>query len=290
MEKRRLGKIGRSTSVLIYGGAALGEVSQEEADRSVQQALDAGIDHFDVAASYGEAELRLGPWTSTFGDRVFLATKTGERSRKEAWAQINASLERLQVDRVDLLQIHAVGDLEDLDRATETGGALEALVRARDEGLTGAIGITGHGHEAPATHLEALRRFPFDAVLSPWNHVLSTRSDYRADFLALVEECTRQDVALRTIKTVSRRNWPQGADERYATWYEPWDDDRHLEASVAFALRQPGVCGIPAPGDIRLLPRVITAVQRAGSMTDEEIEAVLATAPGYSSPFEHMSA
>lgn len=289
MIRRSMGKLGRTTSVLMYGGAALGEVSQDVADASVQEALDAGIDHFDVAAGYGEAELRLGPWSTTFRERgTFLATKTDVRDAEGSWEQIQASLERMQVDRVDLLQVHAVGDLEDLDRVTGAGGALEAVLRARDEGLTEFVGITGHTHSAPATHLEALRRFPFDAVLTPWNHVLSTRPDYRRDFLDLVAESTRQDVALRTIKTVSRRNWEPGADPTYATWYEPWDDERHLEASVAFALRQEGVCALAAPGDIRLLGRVVTAVQRAEEMSDDDIEAVLSTAPGYSSPFERM--
>ena len=160
-------------------------MDQDTADASVAEALAAGINHIDVAAGYGDAELRLRPWAGEMA-KLFLATKTGERAADDAWRQINASLERLGVDRVDLIQLHAVGDLEDLDRATGTGGALEAAVRARDEGLVGAIGITGHGHEAPATHREALRRFAFDTVLSPWNYVLAGRDGYREDFLGLV--------------------------------------------------------------------------------------------------------
>ena len=158
MEYRRLGRLGHRSSVLLYGAAAVASVEQEAADRSIQEALDAGINHFDVAASYGDAELRLGPWMARIRDRIFLATKTGERAREAAWSQINASLERLQTDRLDLLQLHAVGDLEDLDRAVGPGGALEAATRAVDEGLVGAVGITGHGSEAPAVHLEALHR------------------------------------------------------------------------------------------------------------------------------------
>jgi aryl-alcohol dehydrogenase-like predicted oxidoreductase len=158
VQQRRLGRLGHESSVLIYGAAALAEVDQATADASVQLALDAGINHFDVAASYGEAELRLGPWMPTIRDRIFLATKTGLRDREAAWAQINRSLERLQTDRVDLIQVHAVGDLAELDLVTQPGGSLQAVVRARDEGLAAALGITGHGHKAPATHLEALRR------------------------------------------------------------------------------------------------------------------------------------
>ena len=208
MEKRRLGRLGHESSVLIYGAAALSDVTQDVADRSVQEALDAGINHLDVAAGYGDAELRLGPWMPEIRDRVFLATKTGERDRDAAWRQINASLERLQTDRVDLLQLHAVGDLGELDAATRPDGALAAAIRAQDEGLVGAIGITGHGHEAPTTHLEALRRYPFATVLTPLNPVLWRDEAYRADYEALVREVDRQDAGLMTIKTVSRRNWP----------------------------------------------------------------------------------
>ena len=288
MEQRRLGRLEHLSSVLIYGAAALADVDQDTADASIEAALAAGINHFDVAASYGDAELRLRPWAGRLGPQGFLATKTGERAGEAAWAQINRSLERLGVDRVDLLQLHAVGDLDDLDRATGTGGALAAAVRARDEGLVGAVGITGHGHQAPATHLEALRRFPFDTVLTPWNFVLATDPGYAADFHALVEACRRADAGLMTIKTVARRNWPRGADQTYATWYEPWDDPEHLDACVAFALRQDGVTGIATAGDVGLLDAIVRAADRASSMSDADIEDVLARAPGYSSPFLSM--
>src|SRR5690242_14857199 len=188
METRRLGRLEHQSSVLIYGAAALGEVSQDVADRSIQQALDGGINHFDVAASYGDAELRLGPWMPRIRDRIFLATKTGQRAREDAWREINASLERLQTDCVDLLQLHAIGDLAELDAATGADGALEAAVRAQSEGLVGAVGITGHGREAPATHREGLRRYPFATVLTPLNPVLWRDNQYRADYTALVEE------------------------------------------------------------------------------------------------------
>src|SRR3954468_10415761 len=145
MRIRRLGRLGHQSSVLIYGAASLSDVSQDTADASIQQALDAGINHFDVAASYGDAELRLGPWMPRIRDRVFLATKTGDRDREGAWASINRSLERLQTDRVDLLQLHAVGDLDELGKVLGNGGGIEAAVRAKDEGLVGDIGITSIG-------------------------------------------------------------------------------------------------------------------------------------------------
>ena len=219
MQQRRLGRLGHHSSVLIYGAAALAEVDQDVADASIQLALGAGGNHFDVAASYGDAELRLGPWMPTIRDRIFLATKTGLRDREAAWAQINRSLERLQTDRVDLIQVHAVGDLAELDLVTGPGGSLEAVVRAREEGLAAALGITGHGHLAPATHLEALARFPFDTVLTPLNYVLSQDPAYLASYQALVAEAQAQDVGLMIIKAASRRNWPEEPVEHaYGTW------------------------------------------------------------------------
>ena len=253
METRRLGRLEHQSSVLIYGAAALSDVTQDVADRSIQEALDGGINHFDVAASYGDAELRLGPWMSEIRDRIFLATKTGQRDRESAWREINASLERLQTDRVDLLQLHAVGDLGELDAGHRADGALEAATRALDEGLVGAVGITGHGDEAPATHLEALRRYPFATVLTPLNPVLWRDEAYRADYQALVEEVRRQDAGLMTIKTVSRRNWPDGAEPSYTTWYEPYDQQARITAAVSWVLSHEEVTGIPTAGDVSLL-------------------------------------
>ena len=286
METRRLGRLEHRSSVLIYGAAALSEVSQEVADRSIQEALDGGINHVDVAASYGDAELRLAPWMPQIRHRIFLATKTGERDRDGAWAQINASLERLQTDRVDLLQLHAIGDLGELDRATGDGGALEAVVRAQEEGLVGAVGITGHGHGAPATHLEALRRYPFATVLTPLNPVLWRDPTYRADYEALVAEVRRQDAGLMTIKTVSRRNWPEAGEHRYTTWYEPYDTQARITAAVSWVLAHDEVTGIPTAGDVRLLGMLLEAERHR--IPAHEAERVLAGDEVYSSPFITM--
>ena len=292
MQRRRLGRLGHDSSVLLYGGAALGEVSQQVADASVREALDAGINHFDVAASYGEAELRLGALMDELRPQVFLATKTGLRDRDAAWAQINASLERLRTDRVDLLQLHAIGDLDELDRATGSGGALEAAVRAQEEGLVGAVGITGHGRRATATHLEALRRFPFATVLTPLNAVLWRDERFRDDWAALVEEVRRQDAGLMTIKTVSRRNWPGVAegepvgDRDYATWYEPLVDPEQIRAAVSWVLAHEEVTGLATAGDVRLLRHLVAAER--DRMDVLEAEAALAGVEDYSSPFVTM--
>jgi aryl-alcohol dehydrogenase-like predicted oxidoreductase len=286
MEHRRLGRLGRENSVLIFGGAALGEATEEAADAAMRQALDAGVDHFDTAADYGDSELHYGRWMPEIRDRIFLSTKTGDRERDAARRSIERSLERLRVDHVDLIQLHAVCDPDDLDRATGPGGALEAAIQAKEEGLVGAVGITGHGHEAPATHLEALSRYPFDTVLTPWNYILSTDEDYRRDYEALAGEIKRQDAGLMTIKTVSRRNWPEGdpqRDQRYTTWYEPFDRREHIDAAVSFALSYPEITGIAMVGDVTLVPMMLEAEGRRTSR--KEAERVLAAAPDHSSPF-----
>lgn len=272
--------------MLIFGGAALSAVSEEEADQAISLALEAGVNHFDTAADYGDSELHYGRWMPEIRNRIFLSTKTGERDKDAARRQIEASLERLRVESVDLIQLHAVCDLDDLDRATRSGGALEAAVAAREEGLVGAVGVTGHGHEAPATHLEALRRYPFDTVMTPWNYVLSTDEDYGRAFEALVEEVGRQGAGLMTIKTVSRRNWPEGdplEGQRHATWYEPFEEQEHVDAAVSFVLARPEITGIPTVGDVGLLGRMIEAERRR--MPVEEARETLSRAPGYSSPF-----
>jgi aryl-alcohol dehydrogenase-like predicted oxidoreductase len=287
VEYRRLGRLGHSSSVLIYGAAALGDVDQDTADASVREALAAGVNHLDVAASYGDAELRLGPMMADIRKDVFLATKTGDRDREAAWASINRSLERLQTDRVDLLQLHAVGDLDELDRAVGAGGAIEAAVRASQEGLVGAIGITGHGDQAAATHLEALRRFPFATVLTPLNAVLWRDPTFRDDYEALVAEVRRQDVGLMTIKTVSRRNWPEAASQTHTTWYEPFAAAEKIRAAVSWVLAHDEITGLATAGDVRLLGMIIDAERDRQPVTDAE--AALAGDDEYSSPFLHMT-
>jgi aryl-alcohol dehydrogenase-like predicted oxidoreductase len=286
MELRRLGGLGHQSSVLIYGAAALGDVDQDTADASVQEALDGGINHFDVARDYGDAELRLAPWMPRIRDSIFLATKTGERDRDAAWAGINESLDRLGTDTVDLLQLHAVGDLDELDKVTRTGGALEAALRAQEEGLVGAVGITGHSHTAPSTHLEALRRHPFASVLTPLNPALWQVPGYREDYEALVAEVQRRDVALMTIKTVARRNWPEGSGQSYATWYEPQSEPERIRAAVSWVLAHPELTGLATPGDVRLLKHVLAA--EADRMPVADAESVLTADPDYSSPFVNM--
>lgn len=285
MERRRLGRIGHMSSVIIYGGAMLAETPQDVADRSIQLALDAGINHFDTAADYGDSELRLGPWMGRIRDRIFLASKTGDRTADGAYRSIGRSLERLQVDRLDLIQLHGVCDPDDLDRAMGHGGAIEGAVRARDEGLVGAIGITGHGMQAPAVHLEALRRFPFETVITPYNYALSRYPDYLRDFEALVHEVTAQDAGLMLIKAAARNLWKTGEPHRRTTWYEPLEEQAQLGAAVAFALARDGATGLCSPGDVDLLSSVIEAERRAGAMSTLQVAAELERVPDLQPPF-----
>jgi aryl-alcohol dehydrogenase-like predicted oxidoreductase len=222
-------------------------------------------------------------------DRIFLASKTGDRTAGGAYDSIRRSLERLQVERLDLIQLHAVCDLEDLGAATGSDGAVEGALRAREEGLVGAIGVTGHGMQAPAVHLEALRRFPFDTVLTPFNYRLWVEPDYRRDLEALEEEVRAQDAGLMFIKALARNLWRDGEQARYATWYEPLDEQRAIDAAVAFALSRPAATGIATAGDVVLLPMMIEAERRAAGTTPVEAAAELARVPDMEPPFVRVS-
>jgi aryl-alcohol dehydrogenase-like predicted oxidoreductase len=281
--------MGHHSSVLIYGAASLSEVDQDRADASIQEALDAGINHFDVARDYGDAELRLGPWMPRIRDDIFLASKTGEREEESAWRQINESLERLQTDHLDLIQLHAVCDLDALDRLTAPGGGLAAAVRAKEEGLAGAIGITGHTHAAPAVHTEALRRFDFDSVLTPVSYRLAGDPAYRADLDRLLEAAAATDAAVMAIKAIARRNWREGEPQRYDTWYLPLDEQQAITAAVAWVLgTYPQVTGIATAGETRLLRQMVEAERAGVDLTPQQAAEVLDRVEDYSSPFISM--
>jgi aryl-alcohol dehydrogenase-like predicted oxidoreductase len=283
MERRRLGRTGHRSSVVTFGAAAIGRVGQGEADRAIEAALEAGVNHVDVAPSYGEAELRLRPWLARARDRVFLGCKTRERTRAGARADLRRSLERLGTDRLDLYQLHAVSKPADLDECTRSGGALEALVEAREAGLVRWLGITGHTHQAPATHLEALRRFDFDTVMFPLNFVLWAMPDYRRDAEALLAACQARDVGVHVIKAVAKDPW--GSRPRtHTTWYEPFTDQAVVDQAVAFVLSRP-VTTLASVGDVTVLPRVLRAAERWRRLDDAAQAVLLAAAQRYHSPF-----
>lgn len=286
MLTRKIGRLNYEGSAVMFGAASLGEVTQEQADQSISFALEHGVNHFDTAASYGDAELRLGPIISKVRNDIFLATKTGQRTKEQAKEEIYRSLERMRVDSVDLLQLHAVGTFEELDKCTAKGGALEAALEAKEEGIVKAIGITGHGHQAPVTHLEALNRFPFDTVLLPLNYYMYSLPEYREAFDALMAEANNQNVAVRVIKAIAKAPWVEGQKRPYATWYEPFDQQEIIDACVHFVLSFPGVVGFASAGDIHLFPKIVDAVERFGSMNDEAANRILSSISGYTTIFD----
>ena len=276
-ETRRFGRSGHMSSVAIFGGAAFHPlISREEAERALDLALAAGVNHLDFAAGYGNgmAETRLGPWLERHANQVFVGTKTSRRDYEGAWAEVNRSLALLRCDVIDLIQIHGVVDDDELDAATGRQGALPALQRARDEGLARYIGITGHGLQAPRLYLEALERFDFDSVLFPVNPVLYAIEDYRDHAERLLARCQDRDVGVMAIKSIARGPW--GAQEkRWHTWYEPWETQDRIQRCVNFALSQPGVTGIPMAGETQLLPLLLQAAENFRPLSGTEQEEMI---------------
>ncbi|HWV36523.1 MAG TPA: aldo/keto reductase, partial [Thermomicrobiales bacterium] len=234
------GRTGHDSTRIIFGAAALSAVSQADADQTMELVMRHAINHIDVAASYGDAELRLGPWMEQHRDAFFLATKTGERTRQAAYDEIQRSLERLRVDHVDLIQLHNLVDEDEWATALGPGGALEAAIRARDEGLVRFIGVTGHGTAVAARHLQSLERFDFDSVLLPYNYPMMANPQYAADFEDLITLCQQRNVAVQTIKAITRAPWGD-RPHTTATWYEPLQDQDSIDMTVNWVLGRDGI-------------------------------------------------
>lgn len=254
------GRTGHPSTRAIFGAAAFSAVTQAEADRTVELLLRFGVNHIDTAASYGDSELRLGPWMEQHRAAFFLATKTGERGYQAAYDQIRRSLERLRVDQVDLIQLHNLVDPAEWETALGPGGALEAAIRAREEGLVRFIGVTGHGTTVAAMHTRSLERFDFDAVLLPYNFPMMQNPRYAADFEELVARCHQRGVAVQTIKAITRAPWGD-RPQTSATWYEPLQDQVAIDQAVHWVLGRPGIF-LNTVGDIAVLPKVLDATDR----------------------------
>ena len=265
------GSTGHHSTRCIFGGTALSRASQEEADRTLEVLLQFGINHIDTAAGYGDSELRIGPWMRSHRDRFFLATKTGERSASGARGQLERSLQRLQVDRVDLIQLHGLTEPDEWEQALGRGGALGALIQAREEGLARSIGVTGHGVTVARMHLDALQRHPFDAVLLPLNYPMLQIPEYAADFSELRERCRQRGVALQTIKAIARRRWT-GSERPHPTWYEPLAHQPDIDAAVHWVLAHERVF-LNTAGDMTLLPRILDAAARFAAAADDHVAA-----------------
>jgi aryl-alcohol dehydrogenase-like predicted oxidoreductase len=273
IEKKVFGRTGHLSTRAIFGAAALYNVNQADADRTIDVLLKYGVNHFDTAASYGDSELRLGPWLKHNRNTVFLATKTGERTYDKAKEQLHRSLERLQTDHVDLIQLHYLVDPKEWEVALGSGGALEALVEAKAQGLTRFIGVTGHDIAVARRHIESLERYDFDTVLLPYNFPLMQNPEYASTFEQLVALCQERNVPVQTIKSISRGPWGEKEHIR-ATWYEPLEKQEDIDKAVWWVLGRPEVF-LNTVGDIHVLPRVLDAATRFQRRpSDEEMQAL----------------
>jgi aryl-alcohol dehydrogenase-like predicted oxidoreductase len=251
------GRTGHQSTRTIFGAAALSSVTQAEADRTLEVLVEYGVNHIDVAASYGDAELRVGPWMDRHRDRFFLATKTGQRDYRGARDEIHRSLDRLRTDRIDLIQLHNLVDPIEWDQAMNPGGALDAAIEAREKGVVRFIGVTGHGTPIAAMHLRSLERFDFDSVLLPYNYVMMQNAKYAADFERLLTVCAERNVAVQTIKSIAYRPWGD-REHTTTTWYEPLRDETDIRAAAQWVLDRPGIF-LNTASDVALLPTILAA-------------------------------
>lgn len=272
--RQLFGRTGHESSRVVFGAAALARVTQDVADRALDVLLQHGVNHLDVAASYGDAELRIRPWLARDRSRYFLATKTGQRRAEGAREELHRSLDRLGVDHVDLWQLHNLTDPIEWDTALSPGGAIEAAVEAREQGLVRWIGVTGHGTQVAAAHRRSLQRFDFDSVLLPYDYQTMQLPYYAENFEALATTCQQRNVAVQTIKSIALRPW-LGREHTRTTWYEPLEAQADIDLAVWWALGRPGVF-LNSVGDVTLLPRVLDAASRFERRpTDDEMAALV---------------
>jgi len=258
---RAFGSTGHESSRLIFGAAALMADNRRVNDQALALLLEHGLNHIDVAAGYGKAEQAVGRWMPEHRARFFLATKTHERSYAGAREQIRRSLERLETDRLDLIQLHNLTQDADWQQAFSEDGCVRALAEARDEGLVRFIGVTGHGTRAPSMHLKSLEQFSFDSVMFPYNPLMIAQPDYRRAVEALLEACRGRGVALQTIKAVARRRWAPDAPQSRRCWYEPIEDAEAFDHAVAFVLATPDLF-LNTSSDLTMLERTLASATR----------------------------
>jgi aryl-alcohol dehydrogenase-like predicted oxidoreductase len=274
IQKAPFGRTGHESTRVLFGAAALGAVTQAEADRTFDVIVKAGINHIDTAASYGEAEDRIRPWLARAPGQFFLATKSGERTKDAARKELERSLERMGVDHVDLWQLHNLVDQHEWDTAFGPGGALEAAVAARDEGLIRFIGVTGHGLEVAGRHRQSLQKFDFDSVLLPYNSVIIQNDNYAENFDALVATCAERNTAVQTIKSIAAGPWGDREHTR-APWYVPLEQPADIDLAVWWVLGRPGIF-LNSVSDVNLLPLVLDAASRYSSRpSDDEMQALI---------------
>jgi aryl-alcohol dehydrogenase-like predicted oxidoreductase len=283
IERRAFGRTGHASTVTLFGGAALARASEAEAERTLEVLLRYGVNHIDTAARYGDSELRIGAWMPRHRRDFFLATKTGSRTAGEAREDIHRSLERLRVDRVDLIQLHSLAHPDDWEQAMGSDGALEAAVEARESGLVRFIGVTGHGWTIAAMHRRSLARFDFDSVLLPYNYFMAQDARYRSAFEALLALCRERNVAVQLIKTIARGPWAT-TERTHTTWYQPLEAPADIERAVHWALGIPGI-HVNTVGDLALLPKVLDAAARFERRPADDAMAAIAQSQRMTSLF-----
>jgi aryl-alcohol dehydrogenase-like predicted oxidoreductase len=258
--KKPFGRLAHPSTRTLFGAAALGHVSQKEAEQTLDVLLQFGVNHIDVAASYGDAELRIAPWLKRYPEHFFVATKTGQRTARAGKDELYRSLDRMGVDHVDLWQFHNLVDPIDWDIALSPGGVIEAAMEARQQGLIRGIGITGHGLQVAATHLRSLERFDFDSVLLPYNYITMRNEYYAANFNALLSLCQKRNVAVQTIKSIALQPW-LGQPHTHSTWYQPLQSQADIDMAVWWVLARSGIF-LNTVGDLNLLPKVLDSARR----------------------------
>jgi len=256
---------------VVFGAAALAAMKPARVEQTLELLEREGINHIDTAAGYGDSELNLAGWLVQHRSEVFLATKTAERGGPTARAGVERSLERMGVDHVDLIQLHNLVDEEGWQKAMGKGGAVEALLQARDEGLVRFIGVTGHGTFAPSMHQRSLDTFEFASVLCPYNFSMMAQPEYAADFESLAATCRERKVALQTIKSLARRRW-QATDGPKFSWYEPLTDGGAIRRAVHWVLSRDDVF-LNSSSDARILePTLFAAKEMIEGPTDQDMQ------------------
>jgi len=275
---RLFGRSGHMSTRTLFGAASLSHVTQQEADRTLEILLQYGVNHIDVASSYGDAELRIAPWLARYRSQFYVATKADARTAQEAKEELHRSLERMRIDYVDLWQLHSLADPIEWDTALSPGGAIEAAIEARKQGFIRAIGVTGHGLQIAATLRRSLERFDFDAVLLPYNYITMQNPYYAENFNALLSTCQQRNVAVQTIKSIAYKPW-MGRQHTRDTWYEPLEDQQDIDLAVHWVLKRPGIF-LNTIGEIHLLPKVLDAASRfqegSPGPTEEKMQELVA--------------
>jgi len=273
MEKRRLGRTNHESTIITFGAYSIGKLSQDDADIAIQMCLDEGINHLDIAPGYADSMERIAPWMPNLKNKMFIGSKTPKRTRDEAWKNIEDIMNRMNTDSFDLFQLHGILDFETLDQVTSKGGALDALIEMKEQGLTKWIGITGHGPIAPKVFLESLNRYDFDTVMFPVNSIIYQNQDYRSSSENLISICNERDVGIQGIKMIARGGWGDSRKD-CGTWYDPHRSQESIDQSIWWQLSQP-IHTAPSCGEFSLLRKVLNAGSRFQMLDEIEQEFII---------------